>query len=327
VALGTDHHVEVQESIDPSDIEKILSHFGEPFGDNSAIPSYYLCRMARKSVTVALSGDGADEVLAGYNRYVASQFAARWSRLPRPFRLRAPLRWIAALPEGTGYYGHSLTKKLKLLTRFVGRLEDNADDIMPIVLDDEARLSLYSADFRAAVADDGDGDSVRDTARHFSALGITERMLWTDLETYLTDDIHVKVDRMSMAHSLEVRCPFLDVGLLEFLATVPLHLKIRGNETKRLLRTLVAQRFPGVARRPKHGFEAPVGEWVNGALRERIDDLFASSSAGRFFDRGRLSAMLQAHRSARQDLSKAIWAVFVLLQWAESRTLTARGPR
>jgi asparagine synthase (glutamine-hydrolysing) len=130
-ALGTDHHVERQESIDVGDIDRILRQFGEPFGDSSAIPTYYLCRMARTRVTVALSGDGADEVLGGYNRYVAGQFAERWARLPRPLRVRRPLRWIAALPEGTGYYGDSFTKKLKLLTRFVRRLEDDPANIMP----------------------------------------------------------------------------------------------------------------------------------------------------------------------------------------------------
>ena len=320
-ALQTDHHVEMQERVDVNDIDQILWHFGEPFGDNSAIPSYYLCKMARKGVTVALSGDGADEVLAGYNRYVASRFAGRWGRLPRALRLRQPLMWVAALPEGTGYYGDSFTKKLKLLSRFVDRLEENPANIMPIVIDDAARSSLYSDCFRETVAGDESDDSVLDFVRQFSDLGLTERMLWTDVETYLTDDILVKVDRMSMAHSLEVRCPFLDVRLLEFLATVPLRLKIRGNETKRLLRELVGKRFPHVAKRRKHGFEAPAGEWIKRDLRERIDDLFAGSLAAAYFDRSRLRAMLDAHRTQGQDLSKPIWAIFVLLQWADAQRI------
>ncbi len=318
-ALQTDHHVEMQETIDVNDIDKILWHFGEPFGDSSAIPTYYLCKMARKGVTVALSGDGADEVLAGYNRYVASRFAARWARLPGPLRMRQPFRWIAALPEGTGYYGDSFTKKLKLLSRFVDRLEENPENVMPIVIDDGARSSMYSASFRQAVADDDCRDPVLDVVRHYAGLGLVERMLWTDLETYLTDNIHVKVDRMSMAHSLEVRCPFLDVRLLEFLSTVPLHLKIRGNETKRLLRAFVGQRFQHVAKRSKHGFEAPVGDWIKSELREHIDDLFAGSWAAEHFERSRLLAMLDAHRTHSQDMSKPIWAMFVLLHWGESQ--------
>jgi asparagine synthase (glutamine-hydrolysing) len=150
-------------------------------------------------------------------------------------------------------------------------------------------------------------------------------MLWSDLETYLADDIHVKVDRMSMAHSLEVWCPFLDVHLLEFLATVPLHLKIPRSSTKRLLRQFVASRLPFVARRPKHGFEAPVGEWINGDLRERIDDLFAGSHAAEYFRPPRLRAMLDAHRSKGQDLAKPIWAIFVFLQWQEAERRSAAG--
>jgi asparagine synthase (glutamine-hydrolysing) len=317
-ALGTDHHVEMQESFDLNDIDVILGHFGEPFGDGSAIPTYYLCRMARKWVTVALSGDGADEVLAGYNRYIAGQWASRWSRLPPLLRLRAPLQWVETLPEGTGYYGGSVTKKLKLLARFIDRLDENPANIMPIVLDDAARSSLYSDAFAATLADEEESDPVLEVARHFSGLDLIQRMLWTDLETYLADDIHVKVDRMSMAHSLEVRCPFLDVRLLEFLATVPLHLKIRGAETKRMLRELVGQLFPLVARSPKHGFEAPIGEWINGGLRDRIDDLFAGSRAAEYFNRARLLAMLDVHRTERKDLAKPIWALFVLLQWSES---------
>ena len=318
-ALGTDHHVEMQESLDPNDLGRILGHFGEPFGDSSAIPTYYLCKMARKRVTVALSGDGADEVLAGYNRYVASQLAERWTRLPGALRRRRPLRWIAALPEGTGYYGDSFTKKLKLLSRFVDRLDENPDNIMPIVIDDAARSSIYADSFREAVAADDCRDPVPDVVRHYSGLGLTEQMLWTDLETYLTDDIHVKVDRMSMAHSLEVRCPFLDVRLLEFLATVPLRLKIKGGRTKRVLREFVRPRFPQVSQRRKHGFEAPIGEWIKGGLREQVGDLFAGSWAADHFDRSRLLALLERHQAQGQDLSKPIWALFVLLQWVESQ--------
>ena len=318
-AIGTDHHVELQRSIDINDIDKILWHFGEPFGDNSAIPTYYLCRMARSRVTVALSGDGADEVLAGYNRYIAGRFAAQWSRLPRPIRFRTPFRWIEALPEGTGYYGDSFTKKLKLLARFVDRFEENRTNIMPIIIDDAARSSMYSQVFRDAVASYENDDPVLDCVRKYAGLSITEQMLWSDLETYLADDIHVKVDRMSMAHSLEVRCPFLDVRLLEFLATVPLALKIRGKKTKRLLRSLVGRRFPQVARRRKHGFEAPVAEWISGDLRARIDDLFAGSTAADFFDRSLLTNLLKVHRTKGRDLSKPIWALFVFLHWLESR--------
>jgi asparagine synthase (glutamine-hydrolysing) len=318
-ALGTDHHLEVQRSISVSDIDRILDHFGEPFGDSSAIPTYYLCRMARQHVTVALSGDGADEVLGGYNRYVAGQIAEQWARLPRPLRLRRALRWVEALPESTGYYGESLTKKIKLLSRFIGRLEDQPADVMPIVIDDLARSALYSDRFREAVAVADGGDPVLEVSRRFAGLNLTQRMLWTDFDTYLADDIHVKVDRMSMAHSLEVRCPFLDVHLLEFLATVPLHFKIQGNHTKRMLREFVAKRLPAAARRPKHGFEAPIGEWINGELRERVDDLFAGSQAGHYFDRARLRALVDAHRVGRQDMAKPIWAAFVLLRWAESQ--------
>jgi asparagine synthase (glutamine-hydrolysing) len=323
-ALGTDHRVEVQERIELKDIDRVFAHFGEPFGDNSAIPTFYLCQMARKHVTVALSGDGADEVLAGYNRYVASQFAADWQRVPRALRPRWPLKWIAALPEGSGYYGNSFVKRLKLASRFLDRLELDPDNIVPIVLDDEARAGLYSPEFRAALAANREEDAVFGYVRQHAQLDLTERMLWTDLDTYLIDDINVKVDRMSMAHGLEVRCPFLDVELMEFLATVPLRLKIRRGRTKRLLRAFVAGRFPETAKRRKHGFEAPIGEWINADLRERVDALFAGNMAGDFFDRKRLLALLDAHRKRIQDVSKQIWAIFALLQWAESQREASR---
>jgi len=323
-ALGTDHHVDVRERVELRAIDEILAHFGEPFGDNSAIPTYYLCEMARRHVTVALSGDGADEVLAGYNRYVASQFVSDWQRLPRVLRHRWPLRWIAALPEGSGYYGNSFVKRLKLLSRFLERFDADARNIVPMVLDDEARMALYSPEFRGELAANREEDAVLGYVRQYAQLALTERMLWTDLDTYLIDDINVKVDRMSMAHGLEVRCPFLDVELMEFLATVPLRLKIRRWETKRLLRTFVAGRFPETAKRRKHGFEAPIGEWINADLRERIDALFTGPVAADFFDRKRLLALLDLHRNRNQDLSKQIWAVFVLLQWAESQPAERR---
>lgn len=318
-ALRTEHHVHVHERMDVRDIDTIFAHFGEPFGDNSAIPFYYLCEMARKYVTVALSGDGADELLAGYNRYVASELASKWQRLPRALRPRWPLKWIEALPEGDGYYGNSFVKRLKLLSRFIDRLETDPRSIVPIVLDDEARSMLYSAEFRSMLSAEREQDPVLECVTQHAELELTERMLWTDMNTYLTDDINVKVDRMSMAHSLEVRCPFLDVQLIEFLASVPLHLKIRGGETKRLLRACVVQRFPETARRRKHGFEAPIGKWIKADLRARIDDLFAGDLAARFFDRQRLRILLDSHRHRNRDLSKAIWAIFALLQWAESQ--------
>jgi len=318
-ALKSDHHVEIQDKIDVQEVDRILWHFGEPFGDSSAIPTYYLCKMARKGVTVALSGDGADEVLGGYNRYVASRIAGRWASLPRALRVRWPLRWVASLSEDTGYYGDSLIKKLKLLSRFIDRLEESPMNVMPILMDDAARSALYSAGFREDIESGERSDSVLDVAKWYSNLDLTEQMLWTDMETYLPDDIHVKVDRMSMAHSLEVRCPFLDVELVEFLASVPLRLKIRGNQTKRLLREFVAQRLPDVAGRRKHGFEAPIGEWIKLDLRERIDDLFTGSVAADYFDRTRLRAMLDVHREGLQDLSKQIWALFVFLQWASTK--------
>jgi len=318
-ALGTEHHVRVHERIDVRDVDKILAHFGEPFGDNSAIPTYYLCEMARGHVTVALSGDGADELLAGYNRYVAGELVSYWQHWPRLLRPRWPLKWIQALPEGSDYYGESFVKRLKLLSRFVDRLETDPQNIAPIVLDDEARSTLYSAEFRSMVVADREEDPVLEYVQQYAGLGLTERMLWTDMNAYLIDDINVKVDRMSMAHGLEVRCPFLDVQLIEFLASVPLRLKIRRGQTKRLLRACVAERFPETARRRKHGFEAPIGEWIKADLRARIDDLFADGLAARFFDRQRLRVLLDSHRHRNRDLSKAIWAIFALLQWAESQ--------
>lgn len=314
-ALGTDHHVEMQASLDVRDIDGILRQFGEPFGDNSAIPTWYLCRMARNNVTVALSGDGADEVLGGYNRYRASQFASRWASLP----LRPPIHWVEGLPEGSGYYGDSFVKKLKMLARFIRRLDDNPDNVMPIVMDDSTRARCYSKAFRDSLP--AAADPVMDVSRYYASLPLTERMLWTDLESYLADDILVKVDRMSMAHSLELRCPFLDVNLLEFLSTVPLSLKIQGSDTKSMLRRFVGRQFPDVAARSKHGFEAPAAQWLKSDLREQTDDLFNSPWARERFDNAALTSMLDAHRTRKQDLSKPLWALFVLFHWADTHTV------
>ena len=313
--ISTDHHAETIAAIEADDIEDILARFGEPFGDGSSIPTYFLCRMARRNVTVALSGDGADEVLGGYSRYVASQYARQILRLPT--WARAPLRLLDLLPEGTGYYGASFTKKLKLLAKFCERVSTDPLNVMPFAIDDGTRRTLYARSFQSLLDLDRGEDGVIEASRSHADLGLTEQMLWTDVETYLPDDIHVKVDTTSMANSLEVRCPFLDVELMEFAATVPIDFKIQGAITKRLLRDWLGRRFPQVARRPKHGFEAPIGEWINGTLRDRVDELFSSRTAASIFERSRLEELLRSHRTSRHDRSRPIWAAFVLLVWLE----------
>ena len=295
------------------DIERLfphmIRHFGEPFGDSSAIPTWHLCKETRKEVTVALSGDGGDEIFGGYERYLARRIQVVYDIVPQSVRTALIEPLIARLPSTTDYYGTSLSKKLKLFVAAASRMRTNPDAVVPRTFSCREVQELTGMDYRP------EADPVLAVARETAGLDPVSRMMYTDIQTYLAEDILTKVDRMSMAHALEVRCPLLDYRVVEFGCRLPLGFKIQRLTTKRILRALAADLVPhAILRRAKYGFQVPLGEWFKSKLRawaeERLYDFTHS-----FFQRRHVERLWGEHLGGKADHAHKIWLLLVFNEW------------
>jgi asparagine synthase (glutamine-hydrolysing) len=306
--FGADHHEFVVTPDVCRLVEEIVWHHDEPFADVSSVPTYVVSKMAREHVTVALSGDGGDEVFAGYERYVVDRRRRRYERIPA-FLRPALLRASQALPQGA--YGKRFLRNIALepAARYVDSVT---------YFDRDSQLNLFSEDARRALAG---YDPARRFERTFAASAARsrlERLLYLDSKTYLPGDILVKVDRMSMANSLETRSPLLDHRLIEFAQTIPASLKLRGLETKYILKRAAAGLIPEeIINRPKQGFDVPIRLWFNRELRELLDDTLNDRrlrERGDFNHRAAL-AILDEHRRGVRDNSRRLWGLLTLELW------------
>jgi asparagine synthase (glutamine-hydrolysing) len=297
-------------------LDPIVAGFDQPFADASAIPTYYLSAMARRHVTVALSGDGGDESFGGY--------AARY--LPHLMESRARAVLGAPGTAVAGWLGARWPRSARLprWLRAGTVLENLGRDSAAAYYADLCLLKPVEA--RALLGRDPDRDPrhspvfERVTApyRRCSSASDVQRAQFADLKIYLPNDVLVKVDRMSMAHGLEVRAPLLDRRVVEAAFRIPAALKLAGGRTKHLLRTLARTQLPSaVVDRPKYGFDAPIGQWIAGPCRELFesDVLGSTSIVGDLLDPRVVSRFLHDHRSGERDHSFALWAVWVLARW------------
>ncbi len=309
--LGTDHS-ERRVRPDVADLlPKLAWHFDEPFADSSAVPTYYVSAAAREQVTVALSGDGGDELWAGYARHRVE----RWESIARR-RLGAAGSRIA------GRLASHLPLAVKG-TRSLRHLSLSAADACARkhaygLFDGTETTALYADDFADAVRGNDPFDGFVRAYAACTSPDPVDRALYVDVKTYLVDDIMTKVDRMSMAVSLEAREPLLDHKLLEFAAAVPMALKLRDGRGKHLLRRLLGRRVPAsIVERPKHGFEAPVGEWLRGPLAPLVDDLLLDGRLRRrgIFDDRTVASVWREHRTGARDHRHRLWSLLMLELW------------
>lgn len=319
--LGTDHtELYLTEADGLKLVPELGRLFDEPFGDSSQIPTLLLSQLTRKHVTVALSGDGGDEFYAGYNRHV-------W--LPKIYhllrRVPVPLRKFVAASlrvKGLRYTLRQLSLRGYLKVRLVDDKLDKLADML------DART--YQAMYRQLLSDWKNPKSVISKARfdavdEFSGLPkeytALETICAADARLYLPDDILVKVDRASMAHSLEARSPFLDHRLVEFSKTIPASLKIQGNTGKSILRQLLSKYVPpSLFDRPKMGFAVPIAKWLRGELKEWGDDLLHSHWVrdDEFMRAEPIHQAWREHQSGQRDRHHELWNVLMLLSWLEA---------
>ena len=292
-------------------VPRIVKFFDEPFGDSSAIPTYYVSQMARQHATVVLSGDGGDEVFAGYSRHYLQQLEGRLRRLLPGSAGRSFAASLAHwLPE---VKGRATIKKLGMTPD-----EAYAHKHSHSLFTKEEKPSLYSDDLRCATASCDPAGTLRDYYNRCDATDALDKALYVDMKTYLSDDILVKVDRMSMAHSLEVRAPLLDHKLIEFTATLPSSLKLKRRTTKYLLKQVMRKYLPtDVLTRRKHGFTMPLRQWLKGPLREMVEDcLFSPVASQRGLFNGTFTRkMWSEHLSEKEDRSHQLWMLLMFELW------------
>jgi asparagine synthase (glutamine-hydrolysing) len=308
--LGTESHERIVKPDVVDLLPKLAWHFDEPFGDSSAVPTYYVSGAAREHVTVALSGDGGDELWAGYARHRVE----RWELNAR--RWLGPAASLTGRLAGLAPIGIKGARSLRHLA--LSPADACARKQAYGLFEAGGRAAMYSPDFRASVAGSDPLASFRAAYEACTSADPLDRALYADVKTYLVDDILTKVDRMSMAVSLESREPLLDHKLLEFVATIPTSLKLKGGRSKHLLRRLLEKRIPkAIVDRPKHGFEAPVGEWLRGPLAPMVNDLLLDGRLRNrgLFDNREVTRLWKEHQSAAHDHRHRLWSVVMLELW------------
>jgi asparagine synthase (glutamine-hydrolysing) len=305
--LRTDHHARIVTVDDISSLPTVLSAFDEPFGDDSAIPTFLVSRLARESVTVALSGDGGDELYAGYDHYRRVGRLARIDTLPLALRLAAGRLGSRVVPmQRRG--GHLLRELSVPPERRRLHLPQESEREL-----EAAVLSQPFVDF----LQEGEADTEWE-AMFVCPSSLTNDQL-VDQGTYLPDDILVKVDRCSMAVSLEARVPLLDHVLADFVNSLPPSYKLRDGKAKRILKDVVAPYVPAaVLERPKMGFAIPLRGWLAGPLRTFVEETLCASDGG-LFDRAGVHALLASLDEDGPDRSKRVWLLLSLGAWAQAQ--------
>lgn len=312
---GTQHYEHIVKPQAWEVLEKLVWHYDEPFADSSAVPTYYVSWMARQHVTVALSGDGGDENFAGYRRY-KFDFRENWVRsfLPASFRrnLFGPL--------GQGYPQLDWAPQIfRAKSTFQSLARSPIEGYFRSVsaFSPELKSQLLGTDVRQALNGYDSLDVLRYYYEGADTVDPLSRIQYLDLKTYLTDDILVKVDRASMANSLEVRCPLLDHRLMELVAQIPSRLKLHHGRGKYIFKKALQPILPPeVLNRRKQGFSVPLAEWFRGELKESAHDiLFASQDD--LLNYEFLACCWAQHQRRHRDWSTLLWAVLMFKMWQE----------
>ena len=322
--FGTDHHEHVVRPDALSILPMLVRNFGEPFADSSAIPTYYLSKVTRGFVTVALNGDGGDESFGGYDRYLGNVLADRWGKLPGlawaarlaravpsskdlrdPFSRAERFLSVAALQEASRYsswmsYFHTEAKKRICTPEFL-----------------ESASPLSTSDWFEELMESGGAQNPADSA------------MSVDVRSYLPNDLLVKMDITSMANSLEARSPFLDQDVMEFAARLPMKMKVRHRSRKDVLKKAFADLLPPEnVNRPKMGFGVPVGSWFRGPLRELLADTLLSEQSKQrgYFRPEEVQRLVSEHLEEKEDHSARLWSLVMLEMWHREVVEGVREP-
>ncbi len=315
----TDHY---EKHLAPRDLltalEDITWQLDEPLADSSCLPVYFVSRLAAGHVKVVLSGDGGDEVFAGYRKYQAEYFRRFFSWIPESWLRFLSRTLVAGIPESRANVAMDFLRQIKKFFRGLDPDPFARHFKWAIHFEDEIRAPLLREEVREAIDFNRPTRLRKELYDSMPRWDELNRMLWVDIRHNLAADMLRKVDRMSMLHSLEVRVPFLDHTLVEYGFSLPSHLKLRGKTTKWILKKAFADRLPGaIVRRRKHGFDVPVGEWFKGELREVIEDVASVNAVTRrgLFNPRRVQEIIKDHQDGKRDYNNHLWILLSLELW------------
>ncbi len=298
--------------------EKLVKHLDEPLGDFSIFPTYLVSKMAREHVTVVLSGDGGDELFGGYDAYLADSMYRRYRKIPAVIRNRVIMPVTTSLPPSEKKKG--LRNRLKRFVEGTRYPEDLQHVRWMMFLADEEKSRLYGEAMAPLRFQYLPYEYIRHHFAQADSRDYVNRQLYVDIKTYLCDDIMVKVDRMSMATSLEARAPFLDYRVVEYAATIPSALKIRGAKTKYILKKAMAPLLPPeIINRGKEGFSIPIKNWLREELRPMMLDVLSPARMRRdgFFNADYVQLLLDEHLQGVENHSHRLWALMVFNIWRD----------
>jgi asparagine synthase (glutamine-hydrolysing) len=315
--IGADHHDRIVKADAAEVLPKVVWHSEEPTADSSMIAVYYLAQMAREKVTVALSADGADEIIAGYETYQAYYLHNLYRRVPAWLRNEVMMPLINALPVSDSKVSWDF--KLRRFARSANLTSEDAHATWRMIFDADTRQRLLAPVSDCPGVGANPFDLYRAAFARTNARHPLNRMLYVDTRFYLPNDMLVKVDRMTMAHGLEAREPFLDYRLVEFMASVPPHLKLKNfRQSKYLLKAAMMGKLPeSVIRRKKVGFNLPNARWIKQELKPFVTDHLSPRRIREIglFDPQVVNTLLHDHFQETADNSHQLWCLLTLVLW------------
>ncbi|HYV13874.1 MAG TPA: asparagine synthase (glutamine-hydrolyzing) [Pyrinomonadaceae bacterium] len=314
--VGADHHEFIVRPDALEVLPTLVEHYGEPYADSSAVPTYYVAKETRKHVTVALNGDGGDESFAGYERYIAMGLTEKYRRVPSFLRESVIKETVNLIPSSP--LKRSRVKSAKRLLDAVALPRVDRYARWVSVFNEQTKQPLYSDHFREQTqAADATG-ILAEWFKRANGIGVVDAMLLTDQMTYLPNDLLVKVDIATMAVSLEARSPFLDHHVIEFAASLPQNFKLRRLTSKYLLKKVLRKLLPSEnLNRRKMGFGVPVGHWFRGKMQPFLREVLLSEKAMRrgLFQPDAVRQLIELHVRGERDYSQQLWTLLMLELW------------
>jgi asparagine synthase (glutamine-hydrolysing) len=319
--FGTEHKELIVKPDALDCLPKLAWHYDQPFGDSSAIPTYYVSKMTKEFVTVALNGDGGDEAFSGYHRYRGAALAGSLMRMPKGL-LKAAALFTEGAKSGPAEHAQRFLKGIIENRDIEGAYADWLN-----YFPKQEKAKVYTERVRALVKENNAEGFLRESIASSDARDLVEKIIGADVSGYLPEDLLVKVDIATMANSLEGRSPFLDHKVMEFAASLPLSYKMRGNDKKRVLKEAFRKDIPpSFMNRRKKGFGIPVGEWFRGELKSFIREMLLDKDSIKreIFSPGYITSLIDAHQSGRADHTQRLYALLSFELW--HRTFIDKRP-
>jgi len=315
---NTDHHEFIIKPDAVELTENLLGFLDEPFGDFSIFPTYLVSKMARDYVTVVLSGDGGDELFAGYDTYIADKLYGYYHKVPKFLRNGFMTKFVDIVPPSSKKKG--IVNRVKRFVEGTKLPEDLRHTRWMIFMQEAEKALLYNDDMKSGILEKDPYKFIRHYFANSSYLknDETSQQMYVDIKTYLVDDILVKVDRMSMATSLEARVPYLDYRFVELSASIPSHLKLKGKQTKHILKKSMEDLLPhDILYRGKEGFSIPIKNWLKKDLKPMLTDILSPKKVARegFFNPQYIEKLITEHMRGYKNHSHRLWALMIFGKW------------